>query len=81
MPMLELTDDRVLELAKQLPPDWQRAAFLALAAGAEQRAGKRLPAERQLRRLSAKLGHDWDDMTKEEREAFLNDLMHEGDGA
>lgn len=34
MPILELSDAQVVELVKQLPPERQRAALLALAAGA-----------------------------------------------
>lgn len=77
MPMLELTDAQVLELVKQLPPDRQRAALLALAAGAEQRAERRALAETQLRRLCGERGRDWDKMTADEREEFIDDLMHE----
>jgi hypothetical protein len=33
MPILELTDEQVVELVKQLPPERQRAALLALAEG------------------------------------------------
>ena len=77
MPMLELTDDQVLELVKQLPPERQRAALVALAAGAEQRAERRTLAEAQLRRLCSERGLDWDKMTEDEREAFIDDLVHE----
>jgi len=34
-------------------------------------------AEEQLRRLCAERGLDWNAMTDEEREAFVDDLMHE----
>jgi hypothetical protein len=37
MPNLELSDAQVVELVKQLPPERQRAALFALAAGATQR--------------------------------------------
>ena len=37
MPILELSDAQVVELVKQLPPEQQRAALLALAAGGTQR--------------------------------------------
>jgi hypothetical protein len=78
MPTLELTDEQVLQLVKQLPPERQRAALLALAAGAAaHRADRMKYAEEQLRRQSAKRGLDWDDMSEEEREAFSDDLIHE----
>lgn len=77
MPMLELTDNQVLELVKQLSPERQRAALVALAGGAEQRGEKQRLAEAELRRLCAARGKDWDAMPEEEREAFIDDLVHE----
>ncbi len=77
MPTLELTDEQVLELVKQLPPERQRAALIALAAGTEKRAERRGFAQAQLRRLAAERGLDWDKMTEDQREAFIDDLMHE----
>ena len=54
MPILELSDAQVVELVKQLPPERQRAALMALAAGATQRREERMQdAEAQLRRVSA----------------------------
>jgi hypothetical protein len=76
--MLELTDEQVVQLVKQLPPERQRAALVALAAGAAGRRASRMQyAEEQLRRLSADRGLDWDKMSEEEREAFVDDLVHE----
>jgi hypothetical protein len=34
-------------------------------------------AEGQLRRLCAERGLDWDAMNEEERETFIDDLIHE----
>jgi hypothetical protein len=78
MPILELTDEQVIDLVRQLPPERQRAALLALAAGAGERRAERLKyAEAQLRRVCAERGLDWDKMAEEEREAFTDDLIHE----
>jgi len=78
MPTLELTDEQVVELVKQLPPERQRAALLALAAGATQRREERMKyAEGQLRRACAERGLDWDKMSEDQREAFVDGLMHE----
>ena len=74
MPILELTDDQVVELVKQLPWERQRTALLALAAGAAER---RREAERQLRRLCSERGLNWDKMAEDEREAFIDRLVHE----
>lgn len=78
MPILELTDAQVVELVKQLPPERQRQALLALAAGANQRREDRMQfAEEQLRRRCAERGLDWDNLSDEQREAFVDDLLHE----
>ncbi|MFN8496915.1 MAG: hypothetical protein U0641_03600 [Anaerolineae bacterium] len=78
MVMLTLTDDQVLDLVNQLPPDQKRAALLALAEAAHQRREERLAfAESQLRRLSGLRGLNWDAMSEDERDAFVDELMHE----
>jgi hypothetical protein len=78
MPILELTEEQVVDLVKQLPPERQRAALLALAAGAGQGRQERIKyAEEQLRRVSAERGLNWDAMTENERDAFIDDLVHE----
>jgi hypothetical protein len=78
MPILELSKEQVVELIKQLPPDQRRDAFLTLAEGAAQRREERMQfAEAQLRRVAGERGLDWDKMSEEEREAFVDDLMHE----
>ena len=79
MPTLQLTDEQVVELVKQLPPDRRRAALLALAAGAtEQRQERMLLAEERLRVACAERGLNWDKMSEPEREAFADNLVHEG---
>jgi hypothetical protein len=78
MPILELTDAQVLELVQQLPPERKRAALLALAAGAGQlREGRMQFAEGQLRRVSAERGLTWDEMSEDQRQDFVDDLLHE----
>jgi hypothetical protein len=78
VPILELSDAQVVELVKQLPPERQRAALLALAAGAAGRREERMQyAEGQLRRISAERGLEWDEMSEDQREDFVDDLLHE----
>lgn len=78
MPMLELSDEQVLNLLKQLPPARQRAALLALAGASPQRHAERIQyAESQLRRLCDERGLSWDTMSDEERESFTDQLVHE----
>jgi hypothetical protein len=78
MPFLELSDGQVMELVKQLSPEHQRAALLVLAEGAAQRREDRSQyAEAQLRRVAADRGREWDKMSEDEREDFIDDLLHE----
>ena len=78
MPTIQLTDAQVIELVKQLPPEQQRAALLILAEEPRAQREARLDyAETQLRRLCAERGQEWDAMSAEEREAFIDDLVHE----
>ncbi len=78
MPTLQLSDQQVVDLVKQLPPDSKRAALLALAKDAAMRREERMQfAEAQLERLCAERGLDWKSMSEEDREAFIDDLVHE----
>ena len=78
MPILELSNAQVVELVKQLPPERQRAALLALAAGATQRREERMQyAEAQLRRVSAERGLEWNKMSEGQRQDLIDDLLHE----
>jgi hypothetical protein len=78
MPIIQLTDEQVIELVKQLPPERKRTVLLILAEEARAQREARLDyAEAQLRRLCAERGLDWDAMSEEEREAFIDDLVHE----
>jgi hypothetical protein len=78
MPILELSDAQVVELVKQLPPERQRAALLELAAGAAHRREEQMQyAEGQLQRVSAERGLEWDKMSDDQRQDFIDDLVHE----
>lgn len=79
MPKLELTDQQIVDLVKQLPPERKREALLALAQDAAARRDERMKnGEAQIRRACAERGLDWDKMSDDEREAFFDDLVHEG---
>jgi len=78
MSVLELSDEQVISLVRQLPAARKRAALLALAQDAQGRREERLRfGEAQLRRASAQRGLNWDSLSEDEREAFVNDLLHE----
>lgn len=77
MPTRELSDAQVVELVKQRPPERQGEALLALAAGAARRRDERMQfAEEPLRRVSAERGLEWDKMSEDQREEFVNQLLH-----
>ena len=78
MPTVELTDQQVVDLVKQLPPERKREALVALAQDAAARRDERMQfAETQIRRLCAERGLDWDRMPEDDRESFINDMVHE----
>ena len=78
MSVLELTDEQVISLVRQLPATRKREALLALAEDAEARHDERMCiAETQLRRLCAERGMDWDRLPEDQREEFVDSLLHE----
>ena len=78
MSVLELTDEQVLSLVRQLPSARKREALLALAEDAEARHDERMRfGEAQLRRLCAERKLNWDSMSEDQREEFVNQLLHE----
>jgi hypothetical protein len=78
MSVLELTDEQVISLVRQLPSARKRDALLALAQDAEVRRDERLRfGEAQLRRICAERKLNWDSMSEDQREAFVNQLLHE----
>ena len=78
MATLSLTDEQVVNLFKQLSPERKRAILLELAEDAQSRRDERMKyAENQLKRLCKEKGLDWDLLSEEEKEAFVDDLIHE----
>jgi hypothetical protein len=78
MSVLELTDEQVISLVRQLPSARKRQALLALAEDAEIRHDERMRyAEAQLRRRCTERGLDWDRLSEDQREEFVDRLLHE----
>jgi hypothetical protein len=78
MNVVELTDEQVVSLVRQLPPASKKAALVALAQEAGQRRQERLAfAEAQLRQRAQERGLDWDTLDEASREDFVNRLLHE----
>ena len=77
MSPLELSDEQVISLVRGLPAERKRAALLALAQDAQAGRDERLRlGEAQLRRACAERGLDWDRMSEDERESFVDMLLH-----
>ena len=78
MPTLTLTDEQVLELVKQLPPEKQETLLKFLLTN---QWGTWVDlsryAEERVRMVAAQRGRDWDAMTEDEREMFIDDLVYE----
>ena len=78
MAVLELTKEQIFDLVRQMPAEQKREMLLLLAANAPaDRAKRQQFGEEQLRRLCAARGLDWGMLSDDEREAFIDDLMHE----
>ena len=78
MPNLLLTDEQAIELIKQLPAERKLSLLIELAQEvAQERQNHMAYAERQLEQLADQRGLDWDRMTEDERESFVDDLVHE----
>ncbi len=78
MATLSLTDEQVVQLVKQLPPQSKQRVLRDLTAERDpwwQSAAR--DGEKDMRRLAAARGLDWDTMTEGQRETFVDDLLHE----
>ena len=75
---IQLTTEQVIDFIQQMPPKEKRAVLIALAEKASVSQEERMKyAESQVRQLCASRGLNWDTMTEEEREDFIDDLVHE----
>jgi hypothetical protein len=78
MPTLNLTEEQVIQLLEQLPPDRRTEILVRIAKDAGRFREENLEkGEEQLRRLAAARGLDWEKMTEEQRIALVDDLIHE----
>ena len=75
MPMLELSDEQVIELAKRLPREKQDALLreLLLLRWSNWESLSQY-GQARARELAAQRGLNWDAMSDAEREAFIDDL-------
>ncbi|CCH93887.1 MAG: hypothetical protein IM550_23945 [Microcystis sp. M54BS1] len=78
MPNLTLSNEQVIELVKQLPEAQQQELFRFLI----QRQWGNMEAitdygSQQAKIVAAERGYDWDTMTEDEREEFIDEIVHE----
>lgn len=78
MATLILSDEQVIELVKQLPVEQQVEVFrfLLLQQWGKWESLSHYGAEKA-RLVAQGRSLDWDAMTEEEREAFIDDVVHE----
>jgi len=75
---LTLSNEQVIELVKQLPEAQQQELFRFLI----QRQWGNMEAitdygSQQAKIVAAERGYDWDTMTEDEREEFIDEIVHE----
>ena len=78
MPNLTLSNEQVIELVKQLPEAQQQELFRFLI----QRQWGNMEAitdygSQQAKIVAAERSYDWDTMTEDEREEFIDEIVHE----
>lgn len=78
MPVVTLTNEQVVELVKQLPVEQQTEVFqfLLLQQWPSWESLSKY-GEDKARHVAQEHGHNWDAMTEDEREAFIDQLVHE----
>ncbi len=78
MPTVNLTNEQVVELVKQLPIETKEDVLLLLTREATAAREERMAyAQAKIRKLCAERGLDWDAMSEQEREDLIDDLIHE----
>jgi hypothetical protein len=78
MPMLTLSNDQVVEMVRQLPTEQQTEIFrfLLLQQWGQWESLSRYGADK-IKIAAQERGFDWDVMTEDEREEFIDSVVHE----
>jgi hypothetical protein len=78
MAILSLTDEQVVQLVKQLPPQAKKRVLTDLTAERDNWwQATATQGEQDMRHLARARGLDWDGMSEAQRETFVDDLLHE----
>ena len=75
---VNLTTEQVIDFIRQMPGEERLAVILALAGESLPRRAERMQyLESNVQDLCVKRGLDWNAMTDEERQDFINNFVHE----
>ena len=75
---IKLTTEQVIDFIQQMPGEEKLAVVRALAKESlPQRIERMKHLESNVRTICAERGLNWDTMTDEERQDFINDIVHE----
>jgi hypothetical protein len=78
MVTLSEQEQQVLDIIGTLPAERRRLVLYELAKDSQQAWRRNTTyAEEQLRKLAADCGQTWDGMSDQQRQAFVDDLLHE----
>ncbi|MCA2811157.1 MULTISPECIES: hypothetical protein [unclassified Microcystis] len=78
MPNLTLSNEQVIDLFKQLPEAQQKEVYKILILGQWRQLEPVFNEGAERARIVAKeRGYDWDTMTEDEREEFIDEIVHE----
>jgi hypothetical protein len=78
MPLIEISDDQVIKLAQSLPDNKKQELLKILITQPWESWQKlTLDSREKARLLCQERGFDWDKMTEDEREEFIDNLLHE----
>lgn len=78
MPTIDLTPEQVIELMQQLPvPARQKALAVLLEGLVSDEKARSESMKASVRSACHERGMDWDSMSDDDREQFIDDLLHE----
>jgi len=74
---LEVSESQVVEWIQQLSPVAKRSVLRALIPRLDELEALVDYGDQRVRALCAERGLDWDSLTEDEREQFIDELLHE----
>jgi len=75
---VKLTTQQIIDFIRQMPGEERLAVVLALAKESLPGRTERMKSlESNIQKVCAERGLDWNTMTDEERQDFINDVVHE----